>query len=249
MATAGDATGTATSATAGGATRGGTFNGNSWGRDGGGMFHRLPPIPNCLGLCAFRKDFGLAPPPALGHPRTAQVRTAMPTPPRFASPTLAPGPKSIGTQRRPRSRGGVGVGRYWGRSPGSVGATCRWDGDGWVRCPTTGSSPHPLRPPVYQSRSACAGVVIRGLGELEANAWYSRTPYLQRRFPRARPPQGGGHDFAYRYRCVDVLLYSVFFSVFCGRTFYVAGMMPGRCACRVERWRCKRFLRRCSGSV
>jgi len=27
--------------------------------------------------------------------------------------------------------------------------------------------------------------------ELEANAWYSRTPYLQRRFPRARPPQEG----------------------------------------------------------
>ena len=42
----------------------------------------------------------------------------MPTPSRFTSPTLAPGPKSIGTQRRPRSRGGVGVGRYWGRSPG-----------------------------------------------------------------------------------------------------------------------------------
>ena len=126
------------------------------------------------------------------------------------------------------------------------GATCRWDGDGWVRCPTTGSSPHPLRPPVYQSRSACAGVVVRGLGELEANAWYSRTPYLQRRFPRARPPQGGGHDFAYRYRCVDVL-----FSVFRERSMatYVAGMMPGRCACRVERWRCKRFLRRCSGGA
>ena len=133
----------------------------------------------------------------------------MPTPSRFTSPTLAPGPKSIGTQRRPRSRGGVSVGRYWGRSPGSLRTACRWDGDGWVRCPTTGSYPHPLRPPVYQSRSACAGVVVRGLGELEANAWYSRTPYLQRRFPRARPPQGGGHDFAYRYRCVDVL-FSVF---------------------------------------
>ena len=167
----------------------------------------------------------------------------MPTPSRFTSPTLAPGPKSIGTQRRPRSRGGVSVGRYWGRSPGSLRTTCRLDGDGWVRCPTTGSYPHPLRPPVYQSRSACAGVVIRGLGELEANAWYSRTPYLQRGFPRGAPPREG--DTILLIAIGVWTCYSVFFSVFCGRTFYVAGMMPGRCACRVERWRCKRFLRRC----
>ena len=36
-------------------------------------------------------------------------------------------------------------------------SACRLNGDGWVRCPTTVSSPRPLRPPVYQSGSACAG--------------------------------------------------------------------------------------------
>ena len=51
----------------------------------------------------------------------------------------------------------MGVGCYWGRSPGARRRACRWDGDGWARCPTTGSYPHPLRQPVYQSMSACAG--------------------------------------------------------------------------------------------
>ena len=116
----------------------------------------------------------------------------MPTPSRFTSPTLAPGPKSIGTQRRPRSRGGVGVGRYWGRSPVGLRTACRWDGDGWVGCPTTGSYPHPLRQPVYQSVSACAGVVLlgfRGVGQATCGTFESRTFHGNSHTP---PPGGGG---------------------------------------------------------
>ena len=58
----------------------------------------------------------------------------------------------------------MSVGHYWGGSPEVRRSACRWDGDGWVRCPTTGSYPHPLRLPVCQSGSACAGAVPRVQG-------------------------------------------------------------------------------------
>ena len=86
-----------------------------------------------------------------GHVRRCQLpSTSLP-------PFSPPVPTSIGTRGRPRSRGGVSVGRYWGQSPGARRTTCRWDGDGWGRCPTTGSYPHPLRLPVCQSEG---GVVF-----------------------------------------------------------------------------------------
>ena len=124
------------------------------------------------------------------------MRSAVPTPSRFAPPTLAPGPKSIGTQRRPRSRGGVSVGRYWGRSLVTRRTACRWNGDGWVRCPTTGSYPHPLRQPVCQSRSAYAGAVPRVQGGRLSYVWYFRIPHLPREFPHA-PPGGGDMSFVF----------------------------------------------------
>ena len=68
-------------------------------------------------------------------------------------------------QQQQQQRGAAGVrawGRYWGGSLEARRIACRWDGGGWVRCPTTGSSPRPLRLPVCQSGSACAGVVILG---------------------------------------------------------------------------------------
>ena len=62
-----------------------------------------------------KKDFCLKHHPALGQSRTSQVRTAMPTPPRFAPPLVCRALRRLG---RPHSRGRMRVGALLGWVPG-----------------------------------------------------------------------------------------------------------------------------------
>ena len=72
------------------------------------------------------------------------------------------------------------------------------NGDIWGRCPTTGSSPHPLRPPVYQSRPACAGVVLLGFRVHGATCGTLEPRTFREDSHTGAPPRGGEHHFALR---------------------------------------------------
>ena len=110
-------------------------------------------------------------------------------------PLRFPPSRPLGRSDRPAAsllQGRCEGGLLLGRSPVRGRSACRLDGDGWGRCPITGSCTSPaatarLSEPVRVCE--CGVPASGGASHVRCYVRYFRTPHLLRRgFPHGRPP-------------------------------------------------------------